>query len=435
MIKKKSNFKQRKMLNNKSSLDYNLKSIYNCFTLNCFLSLNKNTHKNMKYFSRLRNLFLVLFIVLAFNCSSSSDDDIMMAASTESLNNSETENKVDNGYVNADDSLEDITRDFKTLMNTYKIDGAQLAITRNEKLVYLTSFGLANKENGVRTNEGTRFRIASVSKAITLLALSKLVSENKISLDDTVFGPTGLLGTDFGSTPYENDETLITVLHLIEHKAGFTNDPYDIMFDAIGLTQEDLISKVLNERSLAYEPGSTYEYSNFGYCILGRIIEKVTGKSYENYVQTEVLYAMDITQMEIADNTLSMAAANEATYYSNWASPYNMNVNRMDSHGGWIASAKDLISIAVQLDLKNNIPDFMPKENLVGYLNKGNWNQNGVLPGSIAVLQVGPTFSFAVLINNSELNYYETIQVLRSFVNKKIKERDNWPSRDLFNFR
>src|SRR5664279_6347107 len=102
-------------------------------------------------------------------------------------------------------------------------------------------------------------------------------------------------------------------------------------------------SKVLNWirsaqlRKIGYPPGQHWAYSNFGYCVLGRVIEKVSGQPYKDYVQQAVLTPCGITDMQIAGNTLKQRAHNEAMYVGQFGeNPYDMNVARMDSHGGWI---------------------------------------------------------------------------------------------------
>ena len=337
----------------------------------------------------------------------------------------------DNGVSGSD--LNDITSEFQNLMSAKGFVGAQVAITRNEKLVYLKSFGRADNAGGNSVNNSSLFRIASISKPITIMAISKLVAENKLQPNDFVFGSNGILGTKYGSQPYETSEEAIRVSHLIDHKAGFFDDPYDIMFDDVGLSHAELIGKVLDERSLGGTPGAKYEYSNFGYCLLGRIVEEVTGMTYEAYVVNEILASMDIKDMKIGGNTKADAFPGEVFYHSTWGSPYSMNVRRMDSHGGWIASAESLARLAVQTDTRSSFPDLFPSGEGLSYLSSGNWNHNGALPGTISVLQVGNPISYAVVVNTGNSDFNEIIQVIRNFLNDKTKDRANWPNVDLFN--
>ena len=89
--------------------------------------------------------------------------------------------------------------------------------------------------------------------------------------------------------------------------------------------------------STAFEPGEKFVYCNFGYCLLGRIIEKMMGQHYDDAVRHLVLQSCGVTDMEIAGNTLAQRRRGEVKYYGQGDNPYDMNVTRMDSHGGWIA--------------------------------------------------------------------------------------------------
>ncbi len=386
---------------------------------------------------------LLVFLACCLSCSKTEDDttirdqnQVEQTSGADSGDNFIQNEVPDNSGSNqdsADANLDDISSGFESLMNIYGIPGAQVAITRFNKIIYLESFGKADIQNNIEVNENSVFRIASISKPITLTAISKLVSEGKLHLDDLIFGQESLLGTEFGNLPYEDQEASITLYQLIEHMGGFSNDPNDIMFDDNTLTHSDLIAKVLDERSLTYAPGTQYEYSNFGYSLLGRIIEKVSGMAYEDYVKEMILAPMNITGMNISGNTKTDAYANEVTYYSSWRDPYSMNVTRMDSHGGWIASAKDLALFAMNSDLEASVPDLLGPDEGLSYLQSGNWNHNGALPGSLTVLQVNYPISYVVLTNKGESNFQEVIQAIRTYLNNKIERRQVWPNNDVVN--
>ncbi len=386
---------------------------------------------------------LLVFLACFLSCNKTEDDNTIhdqnQADQTSGSNTGDNFNEPeepDNPGGNQDNdasNLDDITSGFESVMNIYRIPGAQVAITRFNKIIYLESFGKADIQNNIEVNENSVFRIAAISKPITLTAISKLVSEGNLHLDDLIFGQESLLGTTYGDLPYEEQEESITLYHLIEHMGGFSNDPNDIMFDDNSLTHSDLIAKVLDERSLTYSPGTQYEYSNFGYSLLGRIIEKVSGMAYEDYVKEMILAPMNITGMNISGNTKTDAYVNEVTYYSNWMDPYSMNVSRMDSHGGWIASTKDLALFAMNSDLEASVPDLLGPDEGLSYLQSGNWNHNGALPGSLTVLQVNYPISYVVLTNKGESNFQEVIQAIRTYMNDKIENRQVWPNNDVVN--
>ena len=206
-----------------------------------------------------------------------------------------------------------------------------------------------------------------MTKAITSTAILTLHAAGKLGIDDLVFGAGKLFGTTYGTKPYSAWLKEITIRHLLTHTAGgWPNDGNDPMFFPVGnqsLDHTALITWVLDNLPLANEPGKAYAYSNFGYCLLGRVIEKVTKQPYDAWVNTNVLAKAGIEDMQIAGNTLAQRAANEVVY-SGTGSPYGWNVTRMDSHGGWIATPVDLLRFAVRVDGFPAPPDLLDATNL-----------------------------------------------------------------------
>jgi N-acyl-D-amino-acid deacylase len=132
------------------------------------------------------------------------------------------------------------------------------------------------------------------------------------------------------------------------------------------------------QRPLDFDPGTHYAYSNFGYCVLGRILEKVSGEPYEDHVRKAVLAPMGITRMRLGRSLPEQRADGEVRYYSlteprsrpvfdrltqkdvPW--PYGgFNLEAMDAHGGWLASAVDLVRFASSIDkvLDTKMQDLM----------------------------------------------------------------------------
>ena len=122
------------------------------------------------------------------------------------------------------------------------------------------------------------------------------------------------------------------------------------MFSNPSFTSSQLLTWTLNNRPLINPPGSVYAYSNFGYFILGRVVEKLTGQAYADYVKLDILQPIGILDMQIGGNTKDSIKSKEVIYYGQWDDPYSFNVSRMDSHGGWIATATDLIKFILKVD-------------------------------------------------------------------------------------
>jgi CubicO group peptidase (beta-lactamase class C family) len=325
-----------------------------------------------------------------------------------------------------------------------------------------------------------RFRIASVSKPITATAILRLVEQGRLGLADRVFGAGSRLGMDFGfgslTPPAQNPGLLatITVQQLLEHTCGgWPIGWIDPMFSEPNLNQEQLITWVLQNRSLNDVPGSVWDYSNFGYCLLGRIIEHVSGQTYANFVQANILGPCGITTMAIAGDSLADRKSDEVTYeghpflglplnidgkeyvLEHKDEPYRVPVSRMDSHGGWIATAVDLVRFAVHFDNFPTPPDILtpasmttmttpttaterngdnPKYAKGWKLSKDehNWFHTGDLPGSSSRLVVASNgFCFAALANTRRVGStmdLELDSMMWDFINNIT-----WPTQNLFN--
>jgi CubicO group peptidase (beta-lactamase class C family) len=239
----------------------------------------------------------------------------------------------------------------RAYMQTYDVPGLSIAIGRAGRIVHTDAFGLADREKQERLTPMHLFRIASITKPITSVAIFSLIEQGRLRIDDRVFGPRAILGTDYGAPPYRGGVAEITIEHLLTHTSGgWGNQHDDPMFMNPGMNHAQLIAWTLRERPLEHPPGESYAYSNFGYCVLGRVIEKITRRSYPAYVAEAVLKRCGITDMAIAGNTLSERRRGEVKYYGQGRdNPYAINVARMDSHGGWIARPTDIAQFVMHV--------------------------------------------------------------------------------------
>ena len=324
--------------------------------------------------------------------------------------------------------------DIESMMRNFNIPGIQLAIVRNEKLVYTKSFGEADEENSELVTDASLFRIASVSKPITVIGIFKLADMGLLDLDDLVFGEGNILGTQYGTTPYAENVEQITVRHLLEHTSGWVNSPFDPMFANLSFSHSELISDILDNRPLATTPGAEYFYSNFGYCLLGRIIEEVSDLSYEDFMKENILGPSGITTMRVGGNLLADRFANEVKYYDQENfSAYNMNVTRMDANGGWIASATDLVKFLIHVDRNRNKEDIVSPEYLDElYFSFQNWLFYGSIPGTSAALsRVNDSFGYAIIANTRTIPITNILDQMNKVMRDEITSRSGWPSYDL----
>jgi len=198
-----------------------------------------------------------------------------------------------------------------SFMKKYSIPGIAVAITNDEEIVYKSGLGFAVTETNVRTRPDHLFRLASVSKQFTSLCIMKLMEQGKVDLDRNVFGAGGILESEFPNVTAMASR--VTVKHLLQHTSGWTSSP-DPMFTASfkGQTLDQRITYVLG--SPQSEPGTKHSYFNMGFGILGKIIEKVTGKGYETYLK-EVLATAGVTDIHVGGDR-SQRRSNEVVYYS-----------------------------------------------------------------------------------------------------------------------
>jgi len=257
--------------------------------------------------------------------------------------------------------FDETTKDF---MVSNKVSAGSLAITYQGRLVFARGYTWS-KANSPATEPTSLFRIASLSKPITSAGIFKLIEDKQLSLDDKVINILPF-GTPEGQTPDPNLGK-VTILHLLEHLGGWDRDKaFDPMFAdkkiskvlgaPLPLTQADIIT-FMNGQPLQYAPGTKCVYSNYGYCLLGRVIEQKTGLSYEEYINKFILSPLGITRMQIGHSDREGRAPGEVTYESKRESVYGaFNLENMDSHGGWIASAPEMARFAASFDKPSDSP-------------------------------------------------------------------------------
>jgi CubicO group peptidase (beta-lactamase class C family) len=157
-----------------------------------------------------------------------------------------------------------------------------ILVAKGGKPVFTGAYGLADREKKITNKLDTRFRIGSMNKMFTAVAILQLVQAGKIQLTD----PLVKFIPDY---PNKDLASKVTIHHLLTHTGG-TGDFFTPEYDAHRLemrTLQDYVT-LFGKRGLEFEPGSRWVYSNYGFLLLGVVIEKVTGSSYYDYVQEHV---------------------------------------------------------------------------------------------------------------------------------------------------
>ncbi|MDE5797348.1 MAG: beta-lactamase family protein, partial [Muribaculaceae bacterium] len=221
--------------------------------------------------------------------------------------------------------LQPMDRELERFLEKWKIKGVSLAVTRNDSLLYAKGYGWADLEAGKPMEATTIMRMASASKLVTAIAVMKLCEDGKLSLQSRVFGPNGILNDNSYTEAMCDPRMLdITVDHLLLHQGGFGRGAGDPMFTTREImaakhldtppTPEELIRIVLGRR-IAFTPGAGRIYSNFGYMVLSMVIERVTGRSYWDYVTDSVLRPAGCYGFRPATNYYAERSERETRYY------------------------------------------------------------------------------------------------------------------------
>ncbi|WP_262489900.1 serine hydrolase domain-containing protein [Hymenobacter sp. AT01-02] len=333
------------------------------------------------------------------------------------------------------------------LMKRWKIPGASVAISKQGKLVYARGFGYSDLARSQAMTPATLMRVASVSKPVTSVAIMKLVEDGQLTLQHNVFGPTGYLQEPY-YTDLITDQRIytITVRQLLEHTAGwnrdagvdgFSNsDPIDFPLHVAQVMQapnpvgDSTLIRYLLSKELNFAPGSRFAYSNIGYLILGKVIEKVTGQRYETWVRSHILEPVGILEAHLGRNLLADKRENESEYSCPLTGescygtgkrvPYaygGANLEAMNAHGGWLFTARDLVRFLLAVDGLATTPDLLlpatldtmttPSEATKRYakgwmVNKrGVWWHTGCLNGSTSIVaRTADGYTWAILLNS-----------------------------------
>ena len=184
-----------------------------------------------------------------------------------------------------------------TEWNRSDTPGAALAVTRDGEVIYKQGYGTANLEYDIPITTGTIFDIASVSKQFAGFAIATLSHEGKLSLDDDIRMYLSDV-PDFGNR--------ITIRHLLHHTSGLRDWVQslviagDMMDDVISF--KHILKMARHQKTLNFEPGTEFLYSNTGYNLLAEIVEKVTGDSFREWTDTHIFKPLAMTNTHFHDD-------------------------------------------------------------------------------------------------------------------------------------
>ena len=376
------------------------------------------------------------------------------------------------------------------LMEKHGVPGGAVAVVKDGRLVYARGFGYADVENETPVQPDALFRIASVSKPITSAAIMTLVEDGKLGLDDRVAPFIAHLTPAPGATVDPRWEQ-VTIRQLLNHTGGWDRNRPDGGFDpmyrsaiaaaAVGApapASAETIIRYMKGMPFNFDPGAKHVYSNFGYAVLGRVIERVSGMRYEEYVRAHVLQPVAATRMRQGRTRLSDAYEDEVKYYlpgepglgmtaplvpsvfpGEGAVPLNYGgfyLESTDASGAWVSSTVDLLRFLSGVDGRANRPDILGAAIISEMTGSGptvctsgtcyyasgwvvhpiggdaTWSHGGSLPGTTGMLvRTYHNFSMVGLLNarsptaNMEAELYHALWT-------GLNGATSFPSHDLF---
>jgi CubicO group peptidase (beta-lactamase class C family) len=231
---------------------------------------------------KMKNLTLIIIFLLTHNLSAQITNDSLPT-------------KVDNIFQK---------------YNTKSSPGIAVAIIRNGQVVYKNNYGMANLEYDTPITSSTVFDVASLAKQFTGFAISTLVQEGKINLDDDIRKYLPQV-PKFRQT--------IRINHLLHHTSGIRDWAAALTIAGWRYTElatfDDIVRMVKNQKDLDFEPGSQYSYSNTGYNLLAAIVEKVSGKSFREWTDERIFKPLKMNTTHFVDDNNKMIKNLAYSYY------------------------------------------------------------------------------------------------------------------------
>ena len=374
------------------------------------------------------------------------------------------------------ENTEFLDKSFERFREQNLLKGLAVAIVKDEKLIFAKGYGYSDVEANVQAAPEQLFRIASVSKLVTAIAVMKLVESGKIKLDSKVFGKYGILNNEKYLPIKDNRLENITVRNLLNHSGGWTQKYGDIAFlpkivseqtgDPLPINIGSYL-KFVTSRRLHFEPGSSSAYSNLGYMILGEVIAIVSKTTYEKFVKDNVLKPAHIFDMQLGGSFENEKLLQEVRYYqpedAELVEAYDgsgrmvpkvygsTNMTLLGSAGGWIASSVDLMKLLVVIDGDNRVKDILSKQSIdemtrvddngldpLGWRStneNGEWWRTGTLPGSSALMKRDPSgISWVMITNTSNYKGPHLAIEMDRVMSGALRKISKWPDYNLFDF-
>jgi CubicO group peptidase (beta-lactamase class C family) len=237
----------------------------------------------------------------------------------------------------------------KKLVDADVFSGSVL-LAKNGEVIYKGAFGLASKDFNVPNRVDTKFNLGSMNKMFTAVSIAQLVEGGKLSFDD----PLSKFLPDF---PDAQSAQKIRIKNLLTHTSGlgsYFNEKFRTSSRALYRTVDEMIKLAADEK-LAFEPGTKWAYSNTGFLVLGKVIEKVTGGSYYDYVREHIyrpagMINSDCFELDLVTPNLALGYDKEFTDNGmRFRNNLFEHVIRGGPAGGGYSTAEDLLRFDIAL--------------------------------------------------------------------------------------
>ncbi|RPH32700.1 MAG: class A beta-lactamase-related serine hydrolase [Bacteroidales bacterium] len=371
------------------------------------------------------------------------------------------------------ESYNRLDQSFNSFIKKWDLAGASVAIAKDGKLLYAKGFGYADKEDSIKAEPFSMYRIASVSKLITAVGVMKLIEGKRLNLNTKIFGENGLLNDTCYSHYVDKRVEDITVKNLLNHSAGWTSYWGDHMFinDMIAkslkkplpINLQDIITFALSKK-LHFQPGTYSSYCNLGFSVLQLVVEKASGQSYESYIKENVFYPLNIEDANLSFNFDSLRYPNEARYYeipeaqkviafdgskdSILKCRGGNDIRTLGAAGGWVISSVSLLKLLLAIDGNDNFPDLLTRKSISRLIERegeyqplgwktiypnGKWWRSGSFPGTSALAVVrSDGFTYVFLTNTSPWSGSKFPYEIDRLMSRNLRMIENWPNVNLF---
>ena len=415
---------------------------------------------------------IICFCIIAFiamvSCGGSSQTRVILPLIDL---NAELTNEISDTAI-----LHPMERKIERFMTQWHLKGVSLAIMRNDSLLYAKGFGWSDYEAGKAMAPGNILRLASISKLITAVGIMILQEQGRLSLQDTVFGPDGILKDSlYCSSIKDKNYYSTTVADLLRHKGGFTQRAGDPRFSTRTIMMQNHLQKapdnkqllkILLRRKLGFMPGTSQSYSNVGYMILSLIIEEISGQPYQEFIQQNIFDKAGCKGFRIAGTYLKDRHPGEVRYYVPSNEPIvpefnnsgdsvvrcygGNNITALTGAGAWVGSAPELALLVASIDGKEGIPDIISQSSvdaMTEYFDKDTyslgwndtnpeegWVRTGSFSGTNAMIKYFPDGECWIFISNTSTWKGPGAARYTSGLMKELRESFSCklPARDLF---